>query len=179
MGCLCNGRCGGPFRIAAAIPASLMPVGRACNSGLVPVFFLFRRATQDIQPHLRINGLIFPTMRPSRLIFALFLLLFAGLPVLALTNSAEGPHVHVQLVFPGGNFLPVGHDPAGVYFQLEPGWHIYWRNPGDAGEPPHIHWTLPEGVAAGPMQFPAPKRLPLGPLMDFGYEDHVLFRNGA
>ena len=32
-------------------------------------------------------------------------------------------------------------------------------------------WTLPEGITAGPMQFPAPKRLPLGPLMDFGYEE--------
>src|SRR5208282_3073700 len=64
---------------------------------------------------------------------------------------------------------------AGLYFKLEPGWHIYWQNPGDSGEPPHIHWTLPAGITAGPMQFPAPERLPLGPLMDFGYEDEVLF----
>jgi thiol:disulfide interchange protein DsbD len=64
---------------------------------------------------------------------------------------------------------------AGLYFKLEPGWHIYWKNPGDAGEPPHIQWTLPKGITAGPMQFPAPRRLPLGPLMDYGYEDEVLF----
>ena len=64
---------------------------------------------------------------------------------------------------------------CGLYFKLEPGWHVYWKNAGDAGEPPHIHWTLPAGVTAGPLQFPAPKRLPLGPLMDFGYEDEVLF----
>jgi thiol:disulfide interchange protein DsbD len=114
-------------------------------------------------------------MRLPRLIFVFLLLLAAGLPTQAATNSADAPHVHVRLVFPGGNFLPVGHDQAGLHFQLEPGWHIYWKNPGDAGEPPHIHWTLPEGVAAGPMEFPAPKRLPLGPLMDFGYEDEVLF----
>ena len=43
------------------------------------------------------------------------------------------------------------------------------------GEPPTIKWTLPAGIAAGAMQFPAPRRLPLGPLMDFGYEDEVLF----
>ena len=49
------------------------------------------------------------------------------------------------------------------------------RTPGDAGEPPHIVWTLPAGMTAGPLQFPAPKRLPLGPLMDFGYENEVLF----
>ncbi len=43
------------------------------------------------------------------------------------------------------------------------------------GEPPRIKWTLPAGITAGAMQFPAPRRLPLGPLMDFGYEDEVLF----
>jgi thiol:disulfide interchange protein DsbD len=64
---------------------------------------------------------------------------------------------------------------AGLYFKLESGWHIYWKNPGDSGEPPRIDWTLPKGITAGPLQFPAPKRLPLGPLMDFGYEDEVLF----
>ncbi len=114
-------------------------------------------------------------MRLPRLIFVFLLSLSGGLPAQATSSSADAPHVHVRLVFPGGNFLPVGHDPAGLYFQLEPGWHIYWKNPGDAGEPPHIQWTLPDGVAAGPMQFPVPKRLPLGPLMDFGYENDVLF----
>jgi thiol:disulfide interchange protein DsbD len=64
---------------------------------------------------------------------------------------------------------------AGLYFKLEPGWHIYWMNAGDAGEPPHIHWTLPDGITAGAMEFPAPRRLPLGSLMDYGYEDEVLF----
>jgi thiol:disulfide interchange protein DsbD len=114
-------------------------------------------------------------MRLPRLIFVLLLSLAAGLPAQTASSSADAPHVHVRLVFPGGNSLPVGHDQAALYFRLEPGWHIYWKNPGDAGEPPHIHWTLPEGVSAGPMQFPVPKRLPLGPLMDFGYEDEVLF----
>jgi len=64
---------------------------------------------------------------------------------------------------------------AGLYFKLEQGWHVYWKNAGDSGEPPHIKWTLPQGIAAGPLQFPAPQRLPLGPLMDFGYENEVLF----
>jgi thiol:disulfide interchange protein DsbD len=52
---------------------------------------------------------------------------------------------------------------------------VYWKNAGDSGEPPRMKWTLPSGVTAGSLQFPAPKRLPLGPLMDFGYEDEVLF----
>ena len=113
-------------------------------------------------------------MRLSRLIFVL-LLLAAGLPALAVSNFADVPHVHVQLVTPEDQLYPGGNNFVGLYFKLEPGWHIYWKNAGDSGEPPHIHWTLPEGVTAGPMQFPAPKRLPLGPLMDFGYDNEVLF----
>ncbi len=80
----------------------------------------------------------------------------------------------MQLISPDAQLHP-GANNAGLYFKLEPGWHVYWKNPGDAGEPPHIKWTLPQGITAGPLQFPIPKRLPLGPLMDFGYEDEVLF----
>jgi thiol:disulfide interchange protein len=115
-------------------------------------------------------------MRFSRLIFSILFLLCAGLPVLAASGSADAPHVHVELLVPGNNLYrgdPV--NDAGLYFKLEPGWHIYWMNPGDAGEAPHAQWTLPRGITAGAMQFPAPKRLPLGPLMDFGYENEVLF----
>lgn len=66
----------------------------------------------------------------------------------------------------------------GLHFALEPGWHIYWINAGDSGQPPSVQWKLPELLPAssiGPMQFPAPERLPLGPLMDFGYQKEVLF----
>src|ERR1035441_8368223 len=114
-------------------------------------------------------------MRVSRLIFVLLFLAAAGLPVLAASSSADVPHVHVQLVVPEDQIYPAGSNELGLYFKLEPGWHIYWKNAGDSGEPPHLRWTLPEGVTAGPLQFPAPKRLPLGPLMDFGYEGEVLF----
>ena len=113
-------------------------------------------------------------MRLFRLILVLLASLAAGLPALAASSSADADHVHVQLLSP----WPLYHldsNEVGLYFKLEPGWHIYWRNPGDAGEPPRIQWMLPKGITTGPLQFPAPKRLPLGPLMDFGYEDEVLF----
>jgi thiol:disulfide interchange protein DsbD len=113
-------------------------------------------------------------MRLSRLIFAT-ILLAAALPVLAASSAADAPHVHVQLVVPEDQLYPAGSNLIGLYFKLEPGWHVYWKNAGDAGQPPHIQWTLPAGVTAGPMQFPAPQRLPLGPLMDFGYENEVLY----
>src|SRR5215472_15686459 len=114
-------------------------------------------------------------MRLIRLIFAFILLLAAALPARAVYSSADAQHLHVQLVVPEP-VLVRGHSAkAGLYFKLEQGWHVYWKNAGDSGEPPRMKWTLPDGITSGPLQFPAPKRLPLGPLMDFGYEDEVLF----
>jgi len=102
-------------------------------------------------------------------------MLAGGLPAGAASSSADVAHLHVQLVLPQSTLYPGGPNSAGLYFKLEQGWHVYWQNAGDSGEPPRINWTLPEGIAASALQFPAPKRLPLGPLMDFGYEDEVLF----
>ena len=107
-------------------------------------------------------------MRFSRTIFALIIALGVCLPAAAASSSADLPHVHVQLIAPDAQLHP-GANNAGLYFKLESGWHVYWKNPGDAGEPPRIRWTLPQGIAAGALQYPIPKRLPLGPLMDFGY----------
>ncbi len=114
-------------------------------------------------------------MRILHRIFGLFCLLFAALPAFATSNSADVPHLHVQLVIPSSTLAQGQAAKAGLYFKLEPGWHVYWENAGDSGEPPHLKWTLPAGVTATPIEFPAPQRLPLPPLMDFGYENEVLF----
>jgi DsbC/DsbD-like thiol-disulfide interchange protein len=61
----------------------------------------------------------------------------------------------------------------GLRFQLEKGWHIYWVNPGDSGEPPRVTWQLPKGLTAGEMEWPTPRRLGTASIVDFGYEDAV------
>jgi len=94
-------------------------------------------------------------------------------------DGGPGPvraqHLTAELVALGPAIAPGGTQQVGLVLTLDKGWHVYWINPGDSGEPPRIAWTLPAGVTAGPMQFPIPKRLPLGPLMDFGYEGEVAF----
>src|SRR6202789_220111 len=101
----------------------------------------------------------------------------AQLPIVG--DGGPGPvkaqHLTVELVSAAPNIAPGGAVQAGLVITLEEHWHVYWINAGDSGEPPKITWTLPDGVTAGPMQFPIPSRLPLGPLMDFGYEDSVAF----
>lgn len=62
----------------------------------------------------------------------------------------------------------------GLYIRLMPGWHTYWKNPGDAGVPPDLALTLPSGSTAGPIGWPAPERVAEGPLMTYAYTGDVL-----
>ena len=56
---------------------------------------------------------------------------------------------------------------------IEPGWHTYWRNPGDSGAATTLDWTLPAGVAAGDIVWPTPERQRLAGLMNYGYSGEV------
>ena len=69
---------------------------------------------------------------------------------------------------PEENFL------VGVKFELEKDWHTYWKNPGDAGEGATIEWILPEGIEASRILWPGPERIPVEPLMTFGYNNEVV-----
>lgn len=90
-------------------------------------------------------------------------------------GPVKAQHLTAQMTSLGPSIAPGGKQIVGLVLTLEDGWHVYWVNAGDSGDAPQIEWTLPDGFKAGPMQFPIPERLPLGPLMDFGYEDHVAF----
>jgi thiol:disulfide interchange protein DsbD len=58
---------------------------------------------------------------------------------------------------------------------MEKGWHIYWVNPGDSGQPPVFKWQLPLGLVAGEIQWPRPERMQSSPqLADYGYHDDVV-----
>ncbi len=114
----------------------------------------------------------FPIPALALPVFCVFLMLSSALWA---APTATAPHLTVQMVVPPDQIYPGQSFTAGLYFKLDKGWHIYWINAGDSGEPPAIKWSLPAGITAGPIQFPAPKRLPLGPLMDFGYDNEVLF----
>ena len=81
-----------------------------------------------------------------------------------------GPNVRVRLVAEDSAVAPGGTVAVALAQDIRPGWHTYWINPGDAGAATEMKWNLPPGWSATPIQWPTPKRLPVGPLMDYGYE---------
>jgi thiol:disulfide interchange protein DsbD len=83
-------------------------------------------------------------------------------------------HVEAELVSDKAGAQAGKPVTVGLRLRMAPQWHTYWKNPGDSGLPTKIRWILPEGWKAGEIQWPYPHPLPVGPLMNYGYEDEVV-----
>jgi thiol:disulfide interchange protein/DsbC/DsbD-like thiol-disulfide interchange protein len=83
-------------------------------------------------------------------------------------------HVEAELVTEKAGAEPGKPATVGLKLRMAEHWHTYWKNPGDSGLPTRIQWVLPEGWKSGEIQWPYPKPLPVGPLMNYGYEDEVV-----
>jgi DsbC/DsbD-like thiol-disulfide interchange protein len=99
------------------------------------------------------------------------LVTFAVLTCTAL--SAQAPDTKVSLLSANRAVKPGSSMTVGIHFQIPAGWHTYWMNPGDAGEPAKVQWSLPAGWSAGELQWPAPKQLVNAAGVDYGYEGDV------
>ena len=89
-------------------------------------------------------------------------------------SAASIPHGTVDLVAENQWIAPGRQTYLGLNFQLEKGWHIYWINPGDSGQPPRVQWHLPDGLSVGEIEWPAPRRLGASSIVDFGYDGAVM-----
>jgi thiol:disulfide interchange protein DsbD len=89
-------------------------------------------------------------------------------------QASKPQHAKLSLISELSSLGPGSTDWIGLRFQLEPGWHIYWKNPGDSGEPPKVTWHLPGGIETSELQFPIPQRIKDHSLIDYGYEGDVL-----
>jgi thiol:disulfide interchange protein DsbD len=83
-------------------------------------------------------------------------------------------HLEAQLVAQDQGATPGSTITVGLRQKINTGWHTYWRNPGDSGAATKVDWTLPPGWSAGDFIWPAPHRLPLGPLVNYGFSDEVI-----
>jgi DsbC/DsbD-like thiol-disulfide interchange protein len=92
----------------------------------------------------------------------------------ASAQSAHIPHGTLELVSDTSSIAP-GHEfTVGLQFKMEHGWHIYWVNPGDSGDPPRITWQLPKGLTAGEVQWPAPQRMGASTIVNYVYDGDVV-----
>ena len=125
--------------------------------------------------------LILPSVKN---LFALFLIAVCAvfnsaaaqnISLLAAKSEVTTPQVKAELLA----YAPDGVAPGkkvmvGLQITHQPEWHTYWMNSGDSGQPTDLQWTLPAGVTAGAVQWPTPKKIPIGSLINYGYENTLL-----
>ena len=103
------------------------------------------------------------------------LLLLILIPMIGIgSNEVDTGHAKVSLVKSTENLI-TSESFIGIKFDLNSGWHTYWKNPGDSGGPLEVKWDLPSNLELGLINWPAPHLIPYPPLMTYGYDDEVIF----
>lgn len=113
-----------------------------------------------------------PTRRA--LLHSLLLLAFSH-PALAAQSSWDArDHLRVRLLSADDRLGQAENFKAGLELELQPGWHSYWRMPGEGGLPPAFDWSQSTNVKDVTVGWPAPKRFETAGMYSFGYADHAI-----
>lgn len=145
------------------------------------VDFLIHRMMLGMQPHRvklhpsaerRLSVSIPPVNRFAR--FHSVILLLCALWLSAPAQAVRVEAVDVDLVASHDAAIPGASIGVGLRIRHDPHWHTYWRFAGDSGLPTRFDLTLPTGWEAGEITWPAPTRLNIGPLSNYGYEGEVI-----
>lgn len=104
-----------------------------------------------------------------------FLILIMGwfIPFQASALISNPSHVKVNLLQEEETIQPGRPFWVALHLELEKDWHVYWKNPGDAGIPLKVEWILPAGFEAGPLQWPFPEKFTAADMVGFGYTSEV------
>ena len=107
--------------------------------------------------------------------FWLFGLAVASSAAFALSgNTVATDNVKARLVSEVNAIGPGQAFWVALEFDIRDGWHTYWRNPGDSGEPTKLAWQLPPGFTAGDIVWTTPHRFEIAPLVNYGYAKHAV-----
>ena len=115
----------------------------------------------------------------NHLVRLLILLAVSLWPVVGQAQPAAGSgpqrteRIEAELVPMSDWAAPGSTAVVAVKQTIQPGWHTYWRNPGDSGGATTLTWTLPQGVRAGDIVWPLPERQRIAGLMNYGYSGEV------
>jgi len=110
--------------------------------------------------------------------FRVFLLILsfwltAGFAHARQTLPVKTGNTEISLISDHDTIAPGESFTIALRMKFKGNWYTYWRNAGDSGEPVHIAWDLPEGVTAGPIQWPAPSVKTVGPIKSYGMGGEV------
>jgi len=108
----------------------------------------------------------------TRLAVAIAMLLLGRAGV---AQAPEALHIRPALVAESAAPAAGATTTLAIVMKAAPGWHGYWKNPGDSGVETRAEWTAPPGVAIGPLRYPMPRTLLIAGLMNYVYEgDYAL-----
>jgi len=104
-------------------------------------------------------------------VLAVFLLAMLVSLETASANVPDSEIITSDLIIEHATVAPGEESTIALDMKLEEGWHTYWKNAGDSGQPIQLDWQSPSGVSMGAIRWPAPLRQPYEPLMNYGYSD--------
>lgn len=110
--------------------------------------------------------------------FLFLLALLLSITAQAATEGWQGnAQVQVRLISAVTGTGTLATLPFALEVKLAPGWHTYWRMPGDAGAPPQFDWPADTNPNLGQIEltFPAPSRTIIAGMETIGYHDHIVF----
>ena len=104
----------------------------------------------------------------------ILLSVFAGLVISSFAQEVPTP-VRAKLVADIAAVKPGESFNLGVLMEIDPGWHVYWKYPGETGLPTRVQFKVPDGFSAGQINWPIPNAYhkPQGGI-DYGYENLLL-----
>src|SRR6185437_14721324 len=104
---------------------------------------------------------------------ALLVSLLAAAPAFA-QSVVKTENVRAELISEVSQVKPGEPFWVALRETIRPHWHTYWKNPGDAGQPTDIAWKLPPGVKADPIVWPAPTKIDVSGVVNYGFEGDIL-----
>ena len=106
-------------------------------------------------------------------IFPLVLLFCVAGVQTAICQIVRTDQVSAELVSENKTLIPGKTNTVAIRLEMADHWHTYWENPGDSGLPTTVDWKLPEGITAGPLQWPIPQWINYFDMISFAYEKEV------
>jgi DsbC/DsbD-like thiol-disulfide interchange protein/cytochrome c biogenesis protein CcdA len=93
---------------------------------------------------------------------------------LAASPVSQQPNTRVELVAESANPAPGQPLRIGIAMTARPGWHTYWKNPGDSGMETRAVWNTPGGSSVSAFRYPVPTTYVVEGLMNHVYEGEAI-----